>query len=252
MDVSGKWQYDRENWSETSPDYKPFEGSFLNKYFDLSRFELIISKIRTSEDDESLLIVVKAPKTPFKEEKYSLTRINSSVQDHSVSLIVNSDQSVSSFTVVQLGPKPEQALCEHFRIDSQNRLHIIVTSVDANGKTVSMSRSFEKMEELAAARVVNFVTTEKSLGWNAIENFPAQTLELAQIKLESVIRYKDDKEHHDILFSLNQTSDEKQSVLFPDECQHYPHSFQFQVGFQNFFCLFSSSKLTHHFSSIYR
>jgi hypothetical protein len=237
MDISGRWQYHKERWSEanktSSSDHKLFENSIMFKYLEYSQFELIISKIRVDETEESLLILLKAPKSPFVEERSSLTRLNSPSTEpgHLVSLLISCDAGLIGFTRLRLGPKADQTCSEHFKIDGQNHLHVIVTAVDEKGRKVTITRSFERIEDNNSLRPVTFGTTEKTRGWDEIKYFPPQMLELVQLKLQSVFRYKDDINSPEILFSPSQTAEQKQLVAFGDEYQHFSHIFQFEVGF---------------------
>jgi hypothetical protein len=242
MDIAGRWVYNRENWNERSHKESStgnFAGSLFCKYLELPTFELICTKIISDGNEESILLMPRAPRLALHEEKHSLSHLTTTDQS-SVSFVFNCEKAFNHFSLVKLGPKSNQTCAEHFHLDRKGRLHMILITYDDNKLLHKITRSFERIEDPPTniqnekKEKINFLTAEKTFGhWNMIAFLPSQVFELFEIKLISVVRFKAGSASDDsreILFSTEgQTQEQKQSIVFNEENLTCRHLFQFQV-----------------------
>lgn len=237
IDIVGRWTYNQEHWNSDDTLYrekqKYFRNSLYWSYFGLSQFELFINKIKLDDDDENLLFLLKAPRQPLAEEKISLTKLNISGQDAHSSLtsIQNYDSKSNHFNILRLGPKPTESCAEYYRFDSLGRLHVIFLTFDEKGNRVTLSRSFERVEDPASLQreKVRLFTTGKTRGWNEIVSCPNQIVELVQVRIVKVERYQDGLNEREVLYAPDLTLEQKQSLSFGEAFHHYQHTFHFQV-----------------------
>jgi hypothetical protein len=239
MDISGRWVYNREKWNERShkeSSSSNFAGSLFCKYLELPTFELICTKIISDGNEENILLMPRAPRLALHEEKHSLSHLTITDKS-SASFVFNCEKEFTHFSLGKFGPKPNQSCTEHFHLDPNGRLHMILITCDDSKVQHTITRSFERIEDPSTnvqKDKINFLTAEKTFGlWSMVASLPSQIFELFEIKLLSVVRFKADSDSDDgreTLFSTDgQTQEQKQSILFNEENQSYRHLFQFQV-----------------------
>lgn len=240
MDITGRWSYNKDRWNCLNPkienvsNYQYFENSFYFKYLELGQFELFLNKLRLDENEEGLFFMLKAAKHPLNEEKIGFTRLNTitTSQDpnnFTIAIIQNFHKHTNEFQILRLGPN--HTCTEYYRFDPNGRIHVILVAHDHRGSKITLTRSFERLEDPGAQQreKIRLLTTAKTSGWNEINTYPAQLMEMIEVKLQKVSRFTDNREESEILFTPSLSNDQKQLIQFTEDFHNHTHIFHFQV-----------------------
>lgn len=223
MEIIGKWKLTDEVSVQGSDDslfqselaihsiFKPAFGSN-------AEVEIILS-CEINEESEALSVQVLVSHSLVATEAYNLGCFNHQVEDNKVTVttLQNVKEPFRRFSLLRLGPDPQESCCEYFILEKQDFLRIAVAAATVDGIVHTISRVFKRVVGYPVANH-KLEQVNKTYGWDVLKYWPVNAIELCELKVTRVLGVQTVPEpQQTTLWSLDQSIDEIKKNTYSSE-----------------------------------
>lgn len=253
MSLAGRWKLNPSESSDNS-DAKSsfvFGNSILYQYLQDLSLEIIFWSRQEDNDDQLLIFNVLLNDDAVLDTSYSFNNFIHTPMDEEtmqITILQNCDVNFRTISIMRIGPLLRQRSCEHYLLDNDGNLRLVIMSVDESGELHTVKRSFTRQHLDTDEEFMPFTSHTKTLGWDVLKYWPATVLELCQVKLSKVVRVRfTEPITEEIIWSLEQSVEDIKKTNFIDNGSGaiFRVEFNFQVRpfaflFTSFFTVFHS------------